>query len=122
MSGTITVLLAGRNVEFRPPTDAQFMVVHRILDRVKQQMDESGSDVLTGAAVGQIAKIMDVLDSMVVAPTDRSFLENKILDRTVDFSELFNAFQTAAEQAEDKPVAKKAPAKKATRGRARRAG
>lgn len=117
-------MLAGRNVEFRPPTDAQFMVVHRILDRVKQQMDDTGSDALSGSAIGQVAKIMDVLDSMVVTPADRNFLEQKILDRTVDFSELFNAFQTAAEQIadEDKPVAKKAPAKKATRGRARRAG
>lgn len=114
--------LAGRNVEFRPPTDAQTLVVHRILARAQQEMDESGSDVVGRGTIAQIAKIMDVLDSMVVAPVDREFLEQKILDRTLDFQELLTAFNEASADSDDKPVAKKAPAKKATRGRARRAG
>lgn len=122
MSGTVTVTLAGRDVEFRPPTDAQMLVVHRILARAQQQMDESGSDRVPQETIGQIAKIMDVLDSMVAVPADRQFLESKILDRTVDFQELFDAFRVASNEPDDSPVTKKVPAKKATRGRARRAG
>ena len=118
MSGNITVTLAGRDVEFRPPTDAQFMVVHRILAKAEQSMNESGEDVVGQPMIRQVAKILDVLDSMVVDPVNREFLESKILDRTIDFQDLFDAFKSAS--GGDKPV-KKAPAKKAVRGRARRA-
>jgi hypothetical protein len=124
MSGTVTVTLAGRDVKFQPPTDAQFMVVHRILDRAQKQAEDSGENRVDMKMVGQVAKILDVLDSMVVEAADRDFLEEAILDRRVDFKDLFDAFSTATKNGdpEAKPAAKRAPAKKATRGRARRAG
>jgi hypothetical protein len=124
MSGTVTVSLAGRDVRFQPPTDAQFMVVHRILDRARKQAEDSGEDRVDMKTIGQVAKILDVLDSMVVETADRDFLEEAILDRRIDFQELFDAFSKATKDGdpEAKPAVKRAPAKKATRGRARRAG
>lgn len=111
MGETIMVPLAGREIEFQPPTDAQFLVVHRILGRTKRAMDESTDERANSAVMTDIAKILDVLDSMVVDPKEREFLERKIIDRTLDFKELLDAFTEAGRERKEEQE-RAAPAKK----------
>lgn len=119
MAETFTVKLAGRDVELKPPTYAQYLAVTRIMERLRRAINGEGEDSLNQSHVIQASKILDVIDSMVVSDKDRDFLEEAILSGKVDFDAMLAAFEAASVEPE-KPE-KKTPPRKATRGRARRA-
>lgn len=112
--------ISGREVEFNAPTDAQYLVIARLM-RVGGQLDRDDDPDQTKikGTVEQLSKILDIIDSMVVYPADRDWLESKIIEGNLDMSELMSAFQDKGEDAPPNRAAKRAVAKKKTTGTSR---
>lgn len=112
--------ISGREVEFNAPTDAQYLVIARLM-RVGGQLDRDDDPDQTKikGTVEQLSKILDIIDSMVVYPADRDWLESKIIEGNLDMSELMSAFQDKGEDAALNRATKRAVAKKKTTGTSR---
>lgn len=111
--------IGDREVQFRPPTDAQALVLGRLL-RLAEGAGEDEAKL--AGTIHQLSKVLDILDSMVVNPGDRNWIEQRILDGDLDMSELMDAFRDEVEEAPNratKRATKKTTAKKTT-GRARK--
>ncbi len=127
--------IGGRIIQFRSPTDAQKLVLGRLMrfgnqlaaqyaaDGEQGSDDEQDPGVITGA-VERLSKVLDIIDSMVVNPADRDWLEQSILDANLDIDELMDALappSSNANREQKRASAKKAPAKKATKAPAKKA-
>lgn len=118
MADTFLRTINERDIEFQIPTDAQFLVLGRLLRVVEGISEDEG---VATSTVHQLSKILDILDYMVVKDEDRNFLENQILTGEVDLTSLMDVFREVA--TEDPPpnrTARRSAAKKApTRARKR---
>lgn len=114
MTDTFTRTIGEREIEFKAPTDAQFLVLGRLL-RMTEKMGED--EVKIAGSVHQMSKILDIIDSMIINDQDRVWLEEQILAGTADLGAIMSTFQAEVEQAPNR--ATKRTAKKAT-GRARK--
>lgn len=114
MEDTFTRTIGDREITFKPPTDAQFLVLGRLL-RLTDKLGED--EVKLAGSVHQLSKILDIIDSMVVNPADRDWLEEQILAGTADLTAIMEVFKAEVEEGQNR--ATKRTAKKAT-GRARR--
>lgn len=120
----------GREIKFQPPTDAQTLMMMRLSRIGESAMSDNGN---LGDALESMSKILDIIDSMVVEPSDRSWLEQRILDRSMNLESLLSVFatendpnanratkRTAKKATAKKVTATKAAAKKATKAPAKR--
>lgn len=107
--------ISGREVEFNVPTDAQYLVIARLM-RVGGQLDrdDDPDQMKIKGTVEQLSKILDIIDSMVVYPADRDWLESKIIEGNLNMSELMSAFQDEGGDAPPNRATKRAVAKKTT--------
>lgn len=115
---TFSRTIGGREILFKPPTDAQLLMVGR-LTRTSRQFAEAKEEELdrvqiTGG-VEKMSMILDIIDSMVVSPVDRDWLEEQIINGSLDLQELVGALDGGEEPA--KPVKKVTARKSTTRAR-----
>lgn len=112
---TFSRTIAGREIQFHKPTDAQVLMIGRLLRTSRaftgKKEGELDSEQVRGG-VERMSMILDIVDSMVVDPADRDWLEARIIDGTLDLDELMGAFG----EKEDEPTnraTKRATARKA---------
>lgn len=110
----------GRTIQFKPPTDAQLLMIGRLLRTsrsfVNTETENLDKEQVQGG-VERMSLILDIIDSMVVDPTDRDWLEARIIDGTLDMDNLMGAL--TAENEPTNRATKRATARK-TAPRARR--
>lgn len=112
--------IAGREIQFRPPTDAQLLVVGRLMRTGRQFVEsepENMDKVQIQGGVERMSIILDVIDSMIISPADRAYLEEQLVSGQLDLEELMAAFDT--EQEPTNRATKRAVARKSTRARTR---
>ncbi len=115
--------IGGREIWFKPPTDAQVLMMSR-MQRIGRQIsshenidpgDEQARKQLFDG-VDRLSKILDIVDSMVISPTDRDFLEDGIVKGTIGLPDLVSAIrgpeQEEGNRAQKRAAVRKAPAKK----------
>jgi hypothetical protein len=120
MSDTVetdnTIILAGRVIQFIPPTQGQVEQMVRIARSTQRGADDAPSDFW----VKQIGRIGDLLEQMIVEG-DREAVEDLYVEGKLDHTALVTAILTKvrenAEKSEDKAIAK---AKKVTGARVQR--
>lgn len=118
MADTFEREISGRTITFHLPTDAQILVIGRLL-RIAETNGEDEAKL--AGTVFQLSKVLDILDSMVVEAEDRDWLEQLILAGKVNMSELVNVLREdegdtnrATRRATKKAAVKKTTAKKTT--------
>lgn len=116
MTETFTRPISGRDIEFRLPSDAQLLVLGRLL-RLTERMGEDEGKI--AGSVHQLSKVLDIIDSMIINEEDRSWVEDRILEGTLDLSAIMEVFRAEAEETGNR--ATKRAAKKTGTARARRA-
>lgn len=120
MADTFTRTISGRDVEFKPPTDAQALMVGRLLRTSRTFIDNEDQDIaVVRGGVEKLSMILDILDSMVIHASDRDWLESKIIDGSLDMAELMGALNADQEPPPANRAQKRVAAKKTT-SRARR--
>lgn len=111
-----TIILAGRVIQFIPPTQGQVEQMVRIARSTQRGGDDAPSDFW----VKQIGRIGDLLEQMI-AEGDRETVEDLYVAGKLDHTALVAAILTKvrenAEKSEDKAIAK---AKKVTGARVQR--
>jgi hypothetical protein len=111
-----TIILAGRVIQFIPPTQGQVEQMVRIARSTQRGGDDAPSDFW----VKQIGRIGDLLEQMI-AEGDRETVEDLYVAGKLDHTTLVAAILTKvrenAEKSEDKAIAK---AKKVTGARVQR--
>jgi cadmium resistance protein CadD (predicted permease) len=112
------IIVNDREITFLPPTDAQVLVLSRILRSGKQLNPEDQEQVSLG--LEQMSKILDIIDAMIESALDRDFLEQEMIRGTLDLEALMSGFQQAVAEKEDANRATSRAAKKATSSRARK--
>lgn len=131
---TFTMPLAGREVTFRRAGIGQVIMLNRTarkrLDEAENAPDTQRAEVTSRA----MAKVLDFIESLIVDPADREFVEDQMLQGNIGWEELMSALSggPSNEPADDeapkpaKTAVKKsprtAPAAKtvASRGRTKR--
>lgn len=117
MADTFTRTVSRREIEFKPPTDAQSLMVGRLLRTSRTFIDGEDQDIaVVRGGVEKLSMILDILDSMVVHARDRDWLESRIVDGSLDMTELMGALN-ADQDSEPEPAnraQKRVAAKKAT--------
>jgi hypothetical protein len=112
-----TRTISGREIEFHRPTDAQILMVGRLL-RVSRgftdmKEDEVDREQIQGG-VERMSMILDIIDSMVVNPSDRDWLETGIINGKLDLEQLMGALneeQEPANRAQRRATARKPTAR-----------
>jgi len=84
---TFTFPLAGRDIEVRPVSAGQVMILQRFRMRAQQIID-SGTEGQENPMIDIINKTLVVVDSLIVKQEDREFVENGLLTGTIDHSDL----------------------------------
>lgn len=82
---TFKVNLAGRDVEFRRAGVGQIMVLQRMHSRrMKEASEENRGDALSA----MIIKTLDFIDTLIVQPEDRRFVEDEMLAGSITWQEI----------------------------------
>jgi uncharacterized protein YacL len=104
---TFVRTIGEREIEFRPPTDAQMLVIGRMM-KVVQGIDENDITQVTGS-VQKVSRVLDIIDSMVVDPADRGWLEDQIVAGKLVMNQLTEVFdvEPATNRAGRRAAAKK---------------
>lgn len=121
MTETFPRTIGGREILFRPPTQAQLLIVGRLVRTSRQFVDTDDKEmdrVQIQGGVEKMSMILDVIDSMVINPADRDFLEQQMIAGKLDLGELMEAFDTGEDEGEPAKPVKKAVVRKPN-GRAR---
>lgn len=100
MREQVVLQLGDRDVTFKRPTDSQWAALVKYSEIVRRNPERT----LQG-----IARMLEVIDNMVVEPDDRLYLEDLMVAGTLDMAELVRVIEKFDEEAA-KP-AKKAPAR-----------
>lgn len=117
---SLPITFRGREMYVVMPNPTQLAVWKRILQRLQNTHE---ADWTAEAVVDSLAKLVRIVETLLVEQVDRSWLEDELLDGTLDFPKLApiitlatEAFQQAAEgnnRESRRAAAKKTPAKKA---------
>lgn len=130
--GTFEYELAGRMIVFKKTTHTQMIVLQRYATVIKEQIDAAAqaedSDKMT-ELVGKLNNITwETVESRFTNPEDLAFVQTKIVTGVLDEADLLmvltNGYKKPAEPDDDadpKPVRKKAAVKKATPAQQRKA-
>jgi hypothetical protein len=104
---TFVRTIGEREIEFRPPTDAQMLVIGRMI-KVVEGIDENDVTQVSGS-VQKVSRVLDIIDYMVVDPADRDWLEDRIVAGELVMSQLTEVFdvEPATNRAGRRSVAKK---------------
>lgn len=112
---TFKVNLAGRDVEFRRAGIGQIMILQRMHSRrMKEASEEGAGDALSA----MIIKTLDFIDTLIVHPEDRQFVEDEMLAGSITWQEIIRTLGGGASQevvADDetppapKKIARKSP-------------
>lgn len=115
----LPITFRDREMYVTMPSPTQLAVWRRILQRLQNTPENSWT---ADAVVDELGKLHRIVETLLVEPVDKNWLEGEMLDGRIDFRGLAplitlatEAFQKAAEgnNRESKRAAKKAPAKKA---------
>lgn len=87
-----------REIEFRPPSDGQLLILARMLRKMEGLAENWDDDDPEAPAkirisITNASKLLDVIDSMVVKEADRDWLEQQILARELDLADLMSTLQ-----------------------------
>lgn len=116
----LPITFRGREMHVTMPTPSQLAVWRRILVRLQNTPENAWT---ADAVVDSLAKLHTIVDTILVEPVDKNWLEDELLNGRLDFpglapiiTQATEAFQQAAAEngnREDRRAAKKTPAKKA---------
>jgi hypothetical protein len=118
--------LAGRDIWFRKITEAQRIILSRIEKRVQRDINDlhnsnkSFEEKLSGVQEHLdylYQRMWDVIDTRVVIPADRDFLEKSMLAGKLEFHEALTVFRQGKPAPEPDDAAPAPPVKKAARPR-----
>lgn len=108
---TFNRTFAGREIAFKTPGLGQVLMLQRITQRSLKQADEDDrGQIMTDA----IIKSLELVDKLVVHQEDRQFLEDGMLEGTIDFRDLLTVLsgKGGQEQADDEAPKVKTAAKR----------
>lgn len=116
----LPITFRGREMHVTMPTPSQLAVWRRILQRLQNTEESSWT---ADAVVDSLAKLHRIVETILVEQADKNWLEDELLDGTLDFpglapiiTQATEAFQKAAAEngnREERRAATKTPAKKA---------
>lgn len=116
---SIPITFLSREMYVTMPTPTQLAVWKRVLVRLQTTPENSWT---AEAVVDSLGRLVTIIETLLVEPVDKAWLEDSLLDGTLDFPRLApfitlvtEAFQAAAggDNRASKRAAKRAPAKKA---------
>ncbi len=130
---TFTMELAGRQVGFKRPTLGQVIMLQRMATRSRAAAENSQSDDRVDHMTNIMVKTLDFIETLILEPEDREFVEEQMIAGTIDYTDLLAALsggkrdeETADDQAPrprraaSKKVAKPVAKTVASRGRTQR--
>jgi hypothetical protein len=96
---TALVPLGDREIEMRKPSDGAVIVLAKIFKRTAK-IENAGemTDDERSRALRSIATLGDIVDSMIVKDDDRDWLEEALIEGSVEPEEAFVAIRIAAEK------------------------
>lgn len=103
-----TVMFGDREIGFNAPSEGQMAVIALAARRAKR-----GGE----GAVEAIGLILDVIDNMVTVPADRDWLEDGLIDTSIDLDDFIGVLDGINADAEDSKPVKAAPASRARSGK-----
>lgn len=117
---SLPITFQGREMFVTMPSPTQLAVWKRILARLQNTPENAWT---ASAVVDSLGRLVTIVETLLVEPVDKAWLEDSLLDGTLDFPTLApiitlttEAFQQAAAETgnrETRRAAKKAPGKKA---------
>jgi len=105
------MVLAGREVMFRKATLGQVLMLQRMYVRAAKasedlQGDQERIDMMGSAMV----KVLDFIDTLIIDPDDRQFVEDGMYAGTIDYKDLVGAL--GGQKADPSPADDAAPVRK----------
>lgn len=92
------VTFGDRKIEFKPPTEGQIAVIGK-----GAWLAQRGG---AGNTVNAVALILNVIDKMVMDPKDRNWLEDGLIDGTLDLNDFIGVLDGINAGKEDTPKSK----------------
>lgn len=131
VSATFTMTLGGREIMFKRAILGQVLILERLYHRAMKRAKDLGDADNGRELTGVVMKTLDFIDTLVIDPDDRQFIEDEMLAGTIDWEEVLGALgggkketvedDEAPKAIKRKPATKAAAAKKvASRARTKR--
>lgn len=118
---TVLVPLGDRQVEMRKPTDGALVVLARItrsLPKIENATEMDYTEAVRAKLVRNLGTIGSIVEAMIVKDDDRDWLEEAMIDGSVEVDAVFDSIRVAGEKFNGAGTSA-APAKKAATVRRR---
>lgn len=115
---TFTMPLAGREVTFHRAGVGQVIMLNRAARKHLAQAEQASDEQRAEATSMAMAKVLDFIESLIVDPADKEFVEDQMLQGNIDWEDLMAAISggPSDEPADDEaPKPRKAAVKKSPR-------
>lgn len=112
---TFDMTLAGRPITFRRAHVGQILMLQRgAMRAISQAQQEQGEDKRIAGVSTAMVRVLDFIDSQIVSPDDRQFVEDQMLAGTISWEDLTKALggpQAVQAPDDEAPKPKRAPRK-----------